>query len=104
MFFLHRLFFGFGADFAFFAILHRRHAAFFHFTHAHLTHAIFAAFAFSGFTALTAFSVLAALAFFTTRHFHTHAGWRSTLRIGAGSNKNQKYDRDYFLKHGSLIF
>ena len=74
MFFLHRLFFGFGADFAFFAILHRRHAAFFHFTHAHLAHAIFAAFALPIFAAIGTFPVLAAFAFLAAQHFHAHAG------------------------------
>jgi hypothetical protein len=73
MLLLHGLFLGFGANFAFFAIILRRHAALFHFTHAHLAHTVFTAFAFAGFAALTAFSILATLAFFTTRHFHVHA-------------------------------
>lgn len=73
MLFLHGLFFSLSTHRALFTVLHRRHAAFFHFPHAHLAHAILAAFTLAGFTAFAALSIFATFAFFTAWHFHIHA-------------------------------
>jgi hypothetical protein len=80
----------FRAHRALFTLFHGRYA--FHFPHAHFAHTVFAAFALTIFAALGTLSILAAFAFFTAWHFHTHAGLRSALRIGASGNKSQHND------------